>query len=303
MNDTTAGPGEVSGTPGRREADPASHLDALIAMALEEDVGPGDRTTEWTVPSGARGKGRIVAKEGLVVAGLEAACRVFRWVEPSLELSLSVAEGARVPASTTILEVQGPLRGILTGERTALNFLARLSGVATLTRRFVEAVDGTGARILDTRKTLPGWRVLEKEAVRLGGGENHRMGLHDMVLVKDNHLVAAGGVRKAVEGVREGNRAGLPVEVEVTTLEELDELLPLGVDRILLDNMDLATLREAVRRVGALGQGRALTEASGNVTLETVRAVADTGVDLISVGALTHSAASADLSLRVDQGG
>jgi nicotinate-nucleotide pyrophosphorylase (carboxylating) len=276
-----------------------ANLDTLITLALEEDVGAGDWTTEWTVPGDAWGKAVVVAKDELVVAGLEAAIRVLRRVEPGLTVRAPVSGGDRVEAGQVVLEAEGPLRGILTGERTALNFLGRLSGVATLTRRFVDAVEGTGASILDTRKTLPGWRTLEKEAVRAGGGRNHRMGLHDMVLVKDNHLVAAGGVKAAVERVREANEEGLPVEVEVTSLEELDELLPLGVDRILLDNMDEATMREAVRRIRALGDDRPLAEASGNVNLTTVREVAETGVDLISVGGLTHSAPSADLSLRV----
>lgn len=276
-----------------------ANLDTLITMALEEDVGAGDWTTEWTVPGDARGKAVVVAKEELVVAGLEAAMRVFRRVEPGLTLRARVSVGHRVESGQVVLEAEGPLRGILTGERTALNFLGRLSGVATLTRRFADAVEATGAAILDTRKTLPGWRALEKEAVRAGGGRNHRMGLHDMVLVKDNHLVAAGGVKASVERVREANHEGIPVEVEVTSLEELDELLSMGVDRVLLDNMDNATMREAVSRIRALGDDRPLAEASGNVSLTTVRGVAETGVDLISVGSLTHSAPSADLSLRV----
>jgi nicotinate-nucleotide pyrophosphorylase (carboxylating) len=198
--------------------------------------------------------------------------------------------------------VTGRLAPILTGERTALNFLGRLSGIATLTRRFADAVHGTGARILDTRKTTPGWRALEKEAVRAGGGFNHRMGLYDYVLVKDNHVAAAGGVRAAVARVRESPAAkGLAMEVEVTTLAELDEALALRVQRILLDNMSLDAMTEAVRRAHALGSGRPELEASGNVTLENVRRVAETGVDFISVGALTHSARSVDLSMRVER--
>jgi nicotinate-nucleotide pyrophosphorylase (carboxylating) len=274
-------------------------LDHLIALALAEDVGPGDWTTEWTVDRGALGKAVIVAKEPLVVAGTQAASRVFHRVEPRLRMTLEAMDGDRLMAGDRLLLVQGPLRGILTGERVALNFLGHLSGVATLTRRYVDAVQGTGARILDTRKTTPGWRSLEKEAVRTGGGENHRLGLHDMVLVKDNHLVAAGGVKAAVERVRNENRDGLAVEVEVNTLQELGELLPLGVDRVLLDNMDLETMKVAVSRVHALGEARPLVEASGNICLDSVRAVAETGVDLISVGALTHSATGADLSLRI----
>ncbi|MFH1764090.1 MAG: carboxylating nicotinate-nucleotide diphosphorylase [Gemmatimonadota bacterium] len=277
----------------------ATALNDLISLALAEDVGSGDWTTEWTVAPGAFGIAVIVAKAPLVVAGTRAACRVFQQVEPRLEVTLEAEDGDRLPPGGQLIRVRGPLRGILTGERVALNFLGRLSGVATLTRRYVDAVKGTGARILDTRKTTPGWRVLEKEAVRAGGGYNHRMGLHDMILVKDNHLVAAGGVKAAVEGILKENSAGFLVEVEVTTLQELDELLPLGVDRILLDNMDRETMREAVGRVKALGEVRPMVEASGNMDLETVRGVAETGVDFISVGALTHSAPGADLSLRV----
>jgi len=274
-------------------------LDQLIELALTEDVGPGDRTTEWTVDSGVFGEAVIVVKEPLVVAGTQAAAQLFQRVEPRLQVGLPAMDGDSLEVGEVVLQLQGPLRGILTGERAALNFLGRLSGVATLTREFVRAVEGTGARILDTRKTTPGWRELEKGAVKVGGGGNHRVGLYDMVLIKDNHLVAAGGVRAAVQRVRRGNDQGLEVEVEVTSLQELEELLPLGVDRILLDNMDIPTMEEAVVRIRDLGVGRPLTEASGNMTLQTVRAVAETGVDFISVGALTHSAPTVDLSLRV----
>lgn len=274
-------------------------LHSLVRLALAEDVGPGDWTTLWTVPEGRPGRAGVVAKEDLVVAGTAAAIDVFQAVDPTLEVEVVHPDGARAPSDSAVLLVEGPLRSILTAERTALNFLGRLSGVATLTRRFVAAVTGTRARIVDTRKTLPGWRFLEKAAVRAGGGYNHRMGLHDMVLVKDNHIVAAGGIDAALRGVRAGNRAGLTVEVEVTTLEELDAVLERGVDRVLLDNMSLEAMREAVLRASELGEERPDLEASGNVTLETVRAVAETGVDLISVGALTHSAPAADLSLRV----
>ncbi|MGD2122718.1 MAG: carboxylating nicotinate-nucleotide diphosphorylase [Gemmatimonadota bacterium] len=274
-------------------------MNDLIELALEEDVGPGDWTTEWTVDPKEAGEAVVVAKEPLVVAGTEVASAVFQRVDPGLAVEVVSPDGAVVEAEGAVLRIRGPLRGILTGERVALNFLGRLSGIATLTRRYVEAVAGTGARVLDTRKTTPGWRMLEKAAVKAGGGENHRQGLYDMVMAKDNHLVAAGGLEEAVRRIREGNRKGLEVEVEVDTLEQLDRLLPLGVDRILLDNMDPDTLREAVRRIRKSGQGRPLSEASGNVTLETVRGVAETGVDFISVGALTHSAPRSDLSLRV----
>jgi len=274
-------------------------LDQLIELALSEDVGAGDRTTEWTVDPEAGGRAAIVAKKPLVVAGTLAAVQVFQKVEPRLQVDLRARDGDPLEVGEVLLQLEGPLRGILTGERAALNFLGHLSGIATLTREYVRAVEGTEARILDTRKTTPGWRELEKAAVRAGGGENHRLGLHDMVLIKDNHLVAAGGIKAAVERIRGENSQGLEVEVEVTSLMELEELIPLGVDRILLDNMDIPTMEEAVVRVRSLGRGRPLTEASGNINLRTVRVVAETGVDFISVGALTHSAPGADLSLRV----
>jgi nicotinate-nucleotide pyrophosphorylase (carboxylating) len=276
-----------------------ANLSTLIELALAEDVGPGDWTTEWTVPPGVEGKAVIVAKDDLVVSGGWVATKVFHRVEAGLKITQEAGEGDLVAPGDVVLRIGGSLRGILTGERVAMNFLGRLSGIATLTRRFVDAVEGTGATILDTRKTTPGWRVLEKGAVAAGGGGNHRMGLHDMILVKDNHLVAAGGVRESVARVQEMNRAGLEVEVEVKNLEELDEVLSLGVDRVLLDNMNLEVLAEAVRRIRTLGEKRPLAEASGNMNLNTVRAVAEVGVDLISVGALTHSAPAADLSLRV----
>jgi nicotinate-nucleotide pyrophosphorylase (carboxylating) len=283
-------------------------LTRVIGLALEEDVGGGDWTTLWTVEPHAVGEALIVAKEELVVAGTDVASRAFLMVDPALTVTVLASCGRWVEQGEAVVRVEGSLRGILTGERTALNFLGRLSGVATLTRRFVEAVAGTDARILDTRKTTPGLRILEKEAVRAGGGENHRLGLHDMALIKENHILAAGGVTAAVEGVRRGNERGIPVEVEVSTLKELDELLslpPQGIQRVLLDNMSLGEMAEAVGRVhesvhGPGGRGiPLLVEASGNITLDNVRAVAETGVDLISVGALTHSSPGADLSLIV----
>ena len=272
---------------------------ALIQLALEEDLGEGDWTTEWTIPDAHRSRAVIVAKEPLVVAGTECVRDVFRAVDSDLAVEIVVPDGARVEAGTILLGLSGRTRGLLVGERTALNFLGRLSGIATFTRRFVEAVAGTGVRILDTRKTTPGWRLLEKAAVRSGGGVNHRAGLHDMVLVKDNHADACGGVAKAAKAAMEANDQGLEVEVEVRTLEELEEVLPLRPDRILLDNMPLEDLRASVARVRRLGPQRPEIEASGNVTLANVRSVAETGVDLISIGALTHSAPCADVSLRV----
>ena len=269
----------------------------LIEAALAEDVGDGDRTSQWTVPAEARCEAVIVAKQRLIVAGSSVAVEVFRTVDRELALEARASDADQVEPGDVVLAVSGPTRSLLTAERTALNFLARLSGIATLTRAFVSRVEGTGARIVDTRKTTPGWRMLEKMAVRAGGGGNHRMGLYDMVLVKDNHIAAAGGIRAAIDGVRERN-AGLSVEVEVHTAEELEEALAAGVDRILLDNMSVESLRRAVALVRPRADGVEL-EASGNVTLDRVREVAETGVDYISVGALTHSAPAADLSLRI----
>jgi len=275
-------------------------MEALVRRALEEDVGSGDVTTVWTVPEDRVGRARIIARAPLVVSGVAAAKAAFQAVEPALAVRTLARDGRQVEPGEQVLAVEGPMRGILTAERTALNLLGRLSGVATLTRRFVEQLAGTPARILDTRKTTPGLRWLEKAAVRDGGGMNHRSGLYDMVLVKENHITAAGGIEAALERVRAGNREALPVEVEVTTLEELERVLPFGVDRVLLDNMALPQLAAAVERVRRMPPPRPLLEASGTVSLSTVAAVARTGVDLISVGALTHSAPVADLSLLVD---
>ncbi len=278
----------------------ALDLEALIAASLAEDVRDGDRTTLWTVPPGTRARARVQAKASLVLAGSEAVPMTLRALSPGVELRSLVPDGVELEAGDTVAEMEGPARVILTAERTLLNFLGRLSGVATLTRAFVRAVEGTGARIVDTRKTTPGWRALEKAAVRAGGGMNHRFGLWDMVLIKENHIRAAGGVREALEGVWAGNVEALPVEIEVAELRELVEVRPFPVDRILLDNMSTDELSEAVRIVHGWGEKRPLLEASGNMTLERVRRVAETGVDLISVGALTHSAPSADLSLLVE---
>lgn len=280
----------------------APALDALVDAALAEDLGEeGDRTTEWTVPAGATGRARVVAKAAGVLAGSLPAGRVFERVDPDLALSWKVEEGAPVTPGSEVLEVRGALAPILTAERTALNFLARLSGIASLAARFAEAVRGTGCRIADTRKTTPGWRALEKRAAAAGGAVNHRMGLYDMVLVKENHIRAAGGLRPALRSaLPAASAAGLAVEVEVGTLEELATALEEGADRILLDNMSPAELREAVRRARGRDGARPLLEASGGITLETAREVAGTGVDLISVGAITHSAPALDLSLLVD---
>ena len=272
---------------------------ALVDAALTEDVGAGDWTTRWTVPAGRAAHARIVAKAAGVVAGLDVARAVFARVEPALRVEARVRDGDEVRPGDVVLEIDGPARGILTAERVALNFLQRLSGVATLTRAYVAAVEGTGTTILDTRKTTPGMRMLEKAAVRAGGGGNHRVGLHDMVLIKENHIAAAGGITAAVEAVRAANERGLRVEVEATTLAEVEEALAAGVDRILLDNMDPPRLRAAVEAIRAAG-APVEAEASGGVSLDTLREIAASGVDFVSVGALTHSAPALDLSLLVD---
>lgn len=266
---------------------------ALVATALEEDL-PGDgvdTTSVATIRADARANGGFVAREAGVVAGLGVAALVFHTVlGDDVEITGRVPDGTRVETGQEVMHVAGPTRGLLLAERTALNLACHLSGVATATARWVDALEGTGARVLDTRKTLPGLRALQKFAVRCGGGLNHRFSLSDMALVKDNHVIAAGGVVPAYEAVR-ATYPDLPVEVEVTRLEQLTALLEAGCDRILLDNMDDDTMREAVR----LTAGRATLEASGGLTLERARAVGETGVDVISVGALTHSVTVFDL--------
>lgn len=266
-----------------------------IQRALAEDIGPGDVTSEWVLDPERQATGRFLVKEPGVIAGLEVVEEVFHQVDPTVRLRTLVVDGVPVVAGQVVAQVEGPAVSILSAERVALNFLQRMSGIATQARRFVQAVHGTQAIILDTRKTAPGLRVLDKMAVRLGGAHNHRLGLYDMVLIKDNHIAAAGSITAAVRRVRARNSAGLPVEVEVTSLDQLEEALAAGADRILLDNMDPPTMREAVRRVNR----RVLLEASGGITLENVAAVAATGVDYISVGALTHSVRALDVSLDI----
>ena len=272
---------------------------SLIELALAEDLLGGDVTTSATVPADAQAQATLLAKAPGVISGLEVAREVFSQVDPTLEFVALVADGDTVSAMTPIARVSGNARSILAGERLALNLLQRLSGVATVTARYVAEVAGTRARVVDTRKTTPGMRVLEKAAVRHGGGHNHRFGLGDGVLIKDNHLAAVGGaqrVRDAVHAARASAPHTLRIEVEVTTLDELAEALDAGADIVMLDNMSVADMREAVGRT----QGRALLEASGGVNLSTVREIAETGVDLISVGALTHSAPALDISLNFD---
>jgi nicotinate-nucleotide pyrophosphorylase (carboxylating) len=264
-----------------------------LKRALAEDIGAGDVTTDSIVPSDAVLRGEILAKNTGVVAGLEIAREVFVLLDAGINFSASSRDGTQVTSGTTLASVSGSARALLTGERTALNFLGRMSGIATLTRQFVDAVAGTSAKILDTRKTAPGLRVIDKLAVRLGGGENHRIGLFDMVLIKDNHIDFAGSITAAVGRVR-ATGTNLEIEVEARTLEHVKEALDLKVERILLDNMTPDVMREAVD----LNGGRARLEASGNVSLDNVRKIAETGVDFISVGALTHSAKVFDVSLN-----
>jgi nicotinate-nucleotide pyrophosphorylase (carboxylating) len=270
----------------------------IIRRALDEDIGPGDVTSQWTLPAELELEGKLLAKADGVVAGLAVAAAVFHLVDERVRFISLCQDGQRVRAGDVLAVVQGPARAVLGAERTALNFLQRMSGIATATRRYVDAVAGTRAVILDTRKTAPGLRVLDKWAVRLGGGQNHRFGLFDMVLIKDNHIAAAGGISQAVARVWAYNQAGLPVEVEVKSLAELEEALAIQppLDRIMLDNMDLETMRRAVEMTA----GRVPLEASGGVSLERVRAIAETGVDYISVGALTHSVTALDISLEVE---
>jgi nicotinate-nucleotide pyrophosphorylase (carboxylating) len=269
-------------------------LDAIVPRALDEDVGPGDVTTAATVPAGARARARITQKQPGVLFGLAAAEAVFRALDADVRIERLAPEGEWREGGP-VLEIEGAAAALLTAERTALNLLQRLSGVATLTARYVEAIAGTGARILDTRKTTPGLRALEKAAVVAGGGTNHRAGLYDAILIKENHAAMAGGVAAAVAAARAA-APDVPLEVECRTVEEVDAALAAGAPRLLLDNMAPAELRAVVERVA----GRAELEASGGVTLETVREIAGTGVDFVSVGALTHSAPALDLSLLLE---
>jgi len=268
-------------------------IDRVVATALAEDVGAGDRTSEALIPTDTYCRAQLLLEEPGVVCGVAVAAAVFRALDPSVRVEALMEEGAAVSDVPAVLaEIEGPARAVLTGERVALNLVARLCGIASLTRRFVELADGTGATILDTRKTTPGLRALEKYAVRCGGGGNHRAGLYDAVLVKENHLRIAGGITAAVAALN-GNRE---IEVEAETLAQVREALDTGVHRILLDNMTPEQVTEAV----AVAGGRAQLEASGGISLGTIRSYAETGVDFISVGALTHGARSLHVSLEVE---
>lgn len=270
-------------------------LTQLIDMALAEDIGTGDITTDCLVPAESRGRGVIVAKEDLVLAGLEIAKTVFLRLDPEVQFQSRYRDGAQIPCGETVLSLEGRLRALLTAERPALNFLQHLSGIATQTRTYVSAMGDSGARLVDTRKTTPGWRGLEKYAVRMGGAFNHRMGLFDGILIKDNHIAACGGIRPAVEAARNKSSHLIKIEVEVTNMEEVREALACGADVLLLDNMTTPQIAEAVSEI----RHRALVEVSGGVTLANLAELAATGVDLISSGALTHSARAVDLSMRI----
>jgi nicotinate-nucleotide pyrophosphorylase (carboxylating) len=266
----------------------ARAVETLIELALQEDLGAGDWTTDSLIPPDHQSRGAILAQAEGILCGVEIAKRVFQRLDSSVRFTDALTDGARLAPDVRVLTIEGNTRALLKAERTALNFLQHLSGIATRTRQFVDSVAGTGAQIVDTRKTTPALRLLEKYAVRVGGGRNHRVGLYDGILIKDNHLAALGGdIAEAVRRARQHAHHLLAVEVECTTLEQVKQAVAAGADSILLDNMPLETLREAVR----LAKGRVrFLEASGGITLENVRAIAETGVDFISVGAITHSA-------------
>ena len=271
-------------------------LDALIELALAEDIGTGDLTTEALFTKPAQVTARFVARESLVVSGLEVAARVFSRLDPSCRFKAKAKEGAVVTQGRHLATISGPVQSILTGERTALNFLRRMSGIATLTRSHVNALKGSRCRLLDTRKTTPGLRQIEKAAVRAGGGHNHRMGLFDGVMIKDNHILAAGSIAKAVTQARERIPPTVKIEVECENMKQVRQAIAAGADIVMLDNMSPSRMAKAVQWI----QGRALTEASGRINLNTIRAAADAGVDYVSVGALTHSALAADIAMDLD---
>lgn len=271
-------------------------IDQTIRAALSEDLGrAGDITTQATIPESARARALIVARETGVIAGSDIAIAAFRMMEPNVRFDTHMTDGTAIAAGTVVLAVEGPARAILSAERVALNFMGRLSGIASLTARYVQAVKHTKARIVCTRKTTPNLRAFEKYAVRCGGGSNHRFGLDDAILIKDNHIAVAGGVVNALRAAKSFAGHLVKIEIEVDTLDQLDEVIKEGADVVLLDNMMPDQLKEAVRRVS----GKMLTEASGGVNLETVAAIAESGVDMISVGALTHSAKVLDLGLDI----
>jgi len=271
------------------------NIKTFISNALREDIGPGDLTTEALIQPDIEGKAELIAKEPLILAGIEVAREVFHQVNQDINFLGRHPDGEDLSSSTVIATISGPLRSLLTAERVALNLLQRLSGIATLTRQYVNGIEGTKARIVDTRKTTPGLRALEKYAVRIGGGKNHRFGLFDGILIKDNHIAAVGSLTEAVKRAREKVPHTLKIEVETENLDQVREAISAGAEIIMLDNMDIETMKEAVKLIN----GKALIEASGGINLNNVRQVAETGVDLISVGAITHSARSMDISMEI----
>ena len=267
----------------------------LIEIALNEDIGPGDITTDNLVGPDLEGKGVITAKEPLVIAGLDVARQVFEHLDNEVIFRAGYKDGDVIKDGGTVAEVEGKLQVLLTGERTALNFLQRLSGIATYVRSYVDELANQSVRLVDTRKTAPGWRVLEKYAVRMGGAHNHRMGLYDEVLIKDNHIAACGGIIKAVDRIRANVSHFVKIEVEVSDMSQVKEAMDAGADVIMLDNMNIQKIKEAV----AFINGKAVVEVSGGITKKRLKPLADTGVDIISVGALTHSARCVDISMRI----
>ena len=271
------------------------HIDRLIKMTLEEDIGSGDVTTSFLMNTNQIYEAEVKAKGSFILAGLEVMGRVFQTLDHRIEMDALCSDGVLLPEGTRIALVRGPLAMLLCGERVALNFLQRLSGIATLTNRYVSLVRDLDVKIVDTRKTAPGFRALDKYAVRVGGGSNHRFGLYDGILIKDNHIKASGSIKRAVHSVRMKAPHTLKIEVETSTIQEVREAIECDVDIIMVDNMSLETIRSAVELI----RGRALVEASGGITLENVRAVAQTGVDLISVGEITHSVKAPDISMKL----
>ena len=273
-------------------------IDELIRLAFKEDIGDGDHTTLSTIPTSAQGKVQLIVKEEGILAGVEIACQIFHTFDPNLEITVSITDGSEVRVGDIAFTVEGKIRSLLQTERLVLNVMQRMSGIATTTRKYVKLLEGTHAKILDTRKTTPGMRMLEKEAVRIGGGMNHRIGLFDMVLLKDNHVDFAGGIEKAITRAKEylwQQGKNIPIEIEVRNFDELHQVLSIGgVDRIMLDNFTVEDTRKAVEIVN----GEYELESSGGITYDTIRAYAETGVDFISVGAITHSVKSLDLSLK-----
>ncbi|MDD4922487.1 MAG: carboxylating nicotinate-nucleotide diphosphorylase [Bacteroidales bacterium] len=270
----------------------------FLQRAFSEDIGDGDHTTLSSIPADAMGKSRLIIKEAGVVAGVDVALEVFRYFDPELKVTVFIPDGSEVKPGDVVFEVEGKVHSLLQTERLMLNIMQRMSGVATTTRKYVKELEGTKTRVLDTRKTTPGMRLLEKEAVALGGGVNHRIGLYDMILLKDNHVDFAGGIENAIQRAKDYLKAknkNLKIEIEVRSLDELERVMKVGgVDRIMLDNFDTETTREAVKRIA----GKYETESSGGITFKTLREYAECGVDYISVGALTHSVKSLDISFK-----